>query len=423
MQISTKLFNQQQVGLFSKLNEEIQSLQNKISTGKNIIQASDDPVGAVELSALSQVSEKLNQYSKNAENAINRLNISDASLQGVVNLMVRASEISIQAANDTMGASDREAIALELDEMKEEMFNIGNTIDSSGAYIFSGYHTKTQPFQKDSLGRISYNGDRGINTIAVSENRMVGTTLDGGSVFMSILSNGSVSPMFTLLEDLTYAIRTQSESVSECKAVGSATLELENGNPGTWKFSLADNESSADIEVDIPGTDLTGVVTAINASGLNITATLSNNVITLKDSNNGPITLSNLDIEGLSTAQKNPKSWVTFDAIDGSGNSLAKTQRMYDYNQSIQSRLDDVKSVQEHVANQRAIIGARVNSLDRQKELIAQRKIAVQTDMANISEADLAALVTDLQSKITSLSASQQAFVKISGLNLFEYLR
>ena len=65
MKISTKLFNQQQVSRFGKLNEEIQSLQNKISTGKNIVQASDDPIGAVELSALQQVKERFSQYSKN----------------------------------------------------------------------------------------------------------------------------------------------------------------------------------------------------------------------------------------------------------------------------------------------------------------------------------------------------------------------
>ena len=63
MKISTKLFNQQQVSRFGKLNEDIQSLQNKISTGKNIVQASDDPIGAVNLSGLQQVKERFSQYS------------------------------------------------------------------------------------------------------------------------------------------------------------------------------------------------------------------------------------------------------------------------------------------------------------------------------------------------------------------------
>ena len=45
MKVSTKLFNQQQLKNFSSLNEEIQKTQNKISTGKNILLASDDPTG------------------------------------------------------------------------------------------------------------------------------------------------------------------------------------------------------------------------------------------------------------------------------------------------------------------------------------------------------------------------------------------
>ena len=152
MKISTQLFNKQQVDRFSKLNEEIQSLQNKIASGKNIIQASDDPIGAVELSGLQQVKERFNQYSRNANNAINRLTIADNALQGITNLIVRAKELAIQAANDTFGAQDREALALELLEMKEEMLSAANAADSSGAFIFGGYHTGTQPFEKNSQG-------------------------------------------------------------------------------------------------------------------------------------------------------------------------------------------------------------------------------------------------------------------------------
>ena len=96
---------------------------------------------------------------------------------------------------------------------------------------------------------------------------------------------------------------------------------------------------------------------------------------------------------------------------------------MYDKDQTIENRLDDIKSVQEHISNQKAIIGARTNSLDRQNELLAQRNIQISKDMADISEADLAALVTELQSQITGLQASQQAFVKISNLSLFQFLR
>ena len=89
---------------------------------KNIVQASDDPIGAVELSGLQQVKERFNQYSRNADNAINRLTIADNALQSITNLMARAKELAIQAANDTFGAQDREALALELN--RDERRNV-----------------------------------------------------------------------------------------------------------------------------------------------------------------------------------------------------------------------------------------------------------------------------------------------------------
>ena len=55
MKISNKLFNDQQIRQFSRNMDDIQSVQAKISSGKNIIFASDDPVGAVQLSGLNDV--------------------------------------------------------------------------------------------------------------------------------------------------------------------------------------------------------------------------------------------------------------------------------------------------------------------------------------------------------------------------------
>ena len=54
MQVSTKLFNNQQVRQFGKLNEDIQHKQEKIASGKAILRASDNPVAAAELSAAKE---------------------------------------------------------------------------------------------------------------------------------------------------------------------------------------------------------------------------------------------------------------------------------------------------------------------------------------------------------------------------------
>ena len=42
-----------------------------------------------------------------------------------------------------------------------------------------------------------------------------------------------------VLEDIIYSIRTANESVVEAKATGKATLQVENGNPGNFSFTLS----------------------------------------------------------------------------------------------------------------------------------------------------------------------------------------
>ena len=49
MRVSTKLFNAQQVRGFQDIRSDMQGIQEKIASGKNINRASDDPVGAVNL--------------------------------------------------------------------------------------------------------------------------------------------------------------------------------------------------------------------------------------------------------------------------------------------------------------------------------------------------------------------------------------
>jgi flagellar hook-associated protein 3 FlgL len=161
MQISSKLFNQQQVNQFSEINSELQSLQGKISSGKNILVASDDPVRSVELSGMKVVKEQIDQYIKNVDTSDSRMKNIDVNLENLTSLMVRANELMIQASSDVLGASDREAIAIEMDQLKEQAFGLANQQDSSGVFLFSGYKSKVQPFIKDISGNINYRGDRG----------------------------------------------------------------------------------------------------------------------------------------------------------------------------------------------------------------------------------------------------------------------
>ena len=98
MQISSKLFNQQQLKQFSSTTEELQDLQNKIATGENILRASDDPVGSVELSGLNVVKKQIEQYERNVNAANDRLTLLDKNLENLSNLALPGSSSSLMKA-------------------------------------------------------------------------------------------------------------------------------------------------------------------------------------------------------------------------------------------------------------------------------------------------------------------------------------
>jgi flagellar hook-associated protein 3 FlgL len=426
MQVSTKLFNQQQLQQFSSTTENLQNLQNKISSGQNILKASDDPIGSVQLSGLNVVKDQIVQFERNVDAASDRINLLDKNLINLGSIMLRAQELVIQASSDTLGASDRETIALEVDEMKKEILSVANAQDSNGSFLFSGYKTSTIPFVEDISGKINYKGDRGLSSLSISESRVIETTLDGGTLFQAVKNpSGKNISIFLMLEDISNSIRTASGGVEALKASGTAELTFQNKDPGTWTFDLTGNLGTQTITAEITGEDPSEFVKQINLSSTGITATINDDGKTIKltDTTNSKIEIKNLSVYGINSAQKDPTSFFTVQPQDGAGNSIGKLQKLYDNNQLPSKQIDNIASTQVHISNNRGAIGARSSSLLRQTEFLADRRLAVEKDVADINEADLAELVTNLQSMLTSMQASQQSFVKISQLNLFDFIR
>ena len=428
MQISSKLFNQQQLKQFSSTTEDLQDIQNKIATGQNILRASDDPIGSVQLSGLNVVKGQIEQFERNVNSSSDRLTLLDKNLENLSTVMTRTQELIIQASSDTLGASDREAIALEVDEMKKEVLSLANAQDSNGSYLFSGYKTNTIPFVEDLSGKINYKGDRGISSLSISESRVIQTTLDGGTLFQAVKNTaGDNISIFLMLEDISNSIRTASSGVEAVKSSGTAELTFQNKNPGTWSFDLTGNLGSTTITTEITGEDPSEFAKQINiqtgVTGIKATINADGKTIKLTDTTNGPIEIKNLSVNGINSAQKDPSSFFSVQPTDGSGNNIGKIQKLFDNNQLPSKQIDNVSSAQVHISNNRGSVGARTNSLLRQTDLLADRRLAVEKDVSDINDADLAALVTNLQSMLTSMQASQQSFVKISQLNLFDYLR
>ena len=83
------------------------------------------------------------------------------------------------------------------------------------------------------------------------------------------------------------------------------------------------------------------------------------------------------------------------------------------------TRLD---SAIDEVLNTRASIGARLNTIDSQRSMNDSFDLLLQENRSTLEDLDYAEAVSRFERQLLALQASQQSFVKIEGLSLFNYL-
>lgn len=428
MQVSTKLLNQQQVRHFSKINEKIAETQERVSTGKSILRASDDPVAAVNLSVAKEQSLILEQFQRNIDAAETKLNLTDTTLQQAVNVLTRFSELITMARNGALNEEGHLAISTEMKQLKEVLLGLANTTDANGQGIFGGYNGVDRPFEMKTDGTVNYLGNRGQNSLQISENMTVSTNIDGGSAFMRINTDGGRRNLFDIVDLTINAVETASAFSPKANANWYADVYFElPSRMEEWSLDLTGSLGTRTITASINEGGLQNLVDAINAvsaeTGTTAELGTDGKRIALQDDMNGNITIENIQIEGIDSALDQVISYLEFTGRDGAGNATTKTMKMTDEDQLVSASIGNVQKAIDNLSLQRAYVGGQLSKAATQTDVIGSRKLAVEKDVSRLGDADLAALITDLQSQLTNLNAAQAAFAKIGQQSLFDYIR
>lgn len=120
MQIS----NNNQLGFqrqSSQIEETRQKLFEQLATGLRINQAKDDAAGLQIANRLTSQVNGTTQAIRNANDAISYTQVADAALSGVTDASFRIEELSIQAANGTLGPQQRQAIQAEINQLQGQI--------------------------------------------------------------------------------------------------------------------------------------------------------------------------------------------------------------------------------------------------------------------------------------------------------------
>lgn len=190
MRVSEQSRLASRLGYLQTVTERLDLIQRQLATGRKLHRASDDPAGAVLSLGHRRDIAFEEQIRRNLSSGISFMNATESALAGAVDVLQRARELTVQAANSTLGAGNRSAIAAEIDQLIGQLAQLGNTT-FAGAYIFSGHKTKTPAFEVvgNPPTAVTFQGDDGQRLRQVSREDSVAINVNGQAVFGSVFDD------------------------------------------------------------------------------------------------------------------------------------------------------------------------------------------------------------------------------------------
>jgi flagellar hook-associated protein 3 FlgL len=205
--MSTRITNlMTQRGVLSDLTDvanRLSDTQRKMSSGKEITRASDDPFLANRAMSIRSSLEGIAQYQRNIGEAQSWQQSTEVALSNMSDIVQRVRELALQGSNGTLGATDREAIASEIDQLTEALKQEANS-QYAGRFIFAGTADQTQPYVQN--GTDAYQG----NSAAIARSIGPGVSLQVNVTGDQILGSGQGAAdgkLLNVLRDIAQHLR------------------------------------------------------------------------------------------------------------------------------------------------------------------------------------------------------------------------
>jgi flagellar hook-associated protein 3 FlgL len=170
-----------------------------LASGKKLNRPSDGPADNARLVRIRDDMSRINQYYRNIGEARVAILATDDALNGLRNLTTKISERGVYGLNITLDQAGRDAVAAELEGLREEILQISSTM-IDGKFIFSGTAVTTEPIAAGG-GTYTYQGSSDPRVVEISANDKLEVTVTGDGVFTNSAGDllGSLTNMIDQL--------------------------------------------------------------------------------------------------------------------------------------------------------------------------------------------------------------------------------
>ncbi|OOZ41506.1 flagellar hook-associated protein 3 [Solemya pervernicosa gill symbiont] len=275
--------------------------------------------------------------------------------------------------------------------------------------------------------------------------------INGTSIYLQDEEDQPLSDLDALVTAINNAPNNTAPNTPFVEAaVVDGALYLRNvpasSTPITVTERITGGADAADEITGYFGSDLTGIYPADSTAENNMTVdfTEAGSVYTVNDSlgnvvtsgqyeeggqiafngmrtyiEGGPLTGDSFTVEPSENQDLFATIQTFIDALEGaysgSGNGAA-------FSNAMNRVLMDLGQAEVNIDNVRAQIGGRLNALDNQDNTNADYIVQMQTTLSELQDLDYVEATARLNIQMVGMQAAQQAYVRVQGLSLFNYI-
>lgn len=413
----------------SKRQTALSDLQEKLTSGKKVVRASDDPTGAAQAErALTRLS-RIATDQRALEAQRNTIANAESTLGDVVDALQQFRELVVSAGNGSHTAEERKTIAGQLQGLREQILGYANRTDTNGQPLFGALASAAVPFSGPTATAPDYTYN-GLPGQTATSNTAIASALDGESAFMHQPSRDGVYNVSTSTIPSGRALTTGNVSVTDSSLVTRATYKITfgpvvpgatagtsstsytieeipvAGDPPTWgspnqvgPFTVPDYTTGKPVSIPIADQAGPPVITGMPGLSLTITGTPAAGDVVTVDPN--PSLFSVMD--------------DAIRDIGGAANGNAATQAVGQAIYNLDIGMNRVSAI-------RGQAGDLLNRADRITSNQESKSIQLESDRSRAEDLDMIKGVADFQNQTTAYQAALQSYAQVQKLSLFNYL-
>jgi flagellar hook-associated protein 3 FlgL len=186
MRIATNTLSQFVLSGSQSSQVQLAQLEQNISTGNDVTQASDNPEAYDQASQVQSGLAQLNGYSSAISSATTSTSANNSAMTSIYNLVSQASEDATSVASDTSSANMQDE-ATSVSSLLSQLISVVNQKDSNGNYMFGGTNNEA-PLNSDGSFNTAANGQ--TTTTEVAPGNAVQTSIAAGNPSGSPATDG-----------------------------------------------------------------------------------------------------------------------------------------------------------------------------------------------------------------------------------------